>query len=107
LAGIVLLTACAGGDAGELASSRNATLIRNDPYPNVAAEVSHPSSQPRSSAEVRRIENRMMSLASEQGAAPRSDGTSPTLVEQMKELARRNQTLANDDPNAAVPVPRP
>lgn len=90
---LVLLAACSGGtDASDMGA--NATLVRNDPYPNVAADPARGATAPRSSAEVRRIEDRMMSLAAEQGSASRSGGQSTSVVDQMKALAKRNQSIA-------------
>lgn len=91
---LVLLAACSGGtDASDMGAA-NATLVRNDPYPNVAADPARGATAPRSSAEVRRIEDRMMSLAAEQGSASRSGGQSTSVVDQMKALAKRNQSIA-------------
>lgn len=88
-----LVSACAGGsEPSEMAV--NAPLVRNDPYPNVAADPARGASTPRSSAEVRQIEDRMMSLAAEQGSASRAGAQSSSVVEQMKALAKRNQSIA-------------
>jgi hypothetical protein len=94
---VLTLAACSGGsEPGDLAAART-PLVHNDPYPNVAADPSRAATQPRSSAEVQQIQNRMMSLAAEQGNASRAAGPQPTsVVDQMKALARRNQSLAKD-----------
>lgn len=90
---LALLSACSGGnEPGDMAA--NTPLVRNDPYPNVAADPARGASAPRSSAEVRQIEDRMMSLAAEQGSASRAGGQSSSVVEQMKALAKRNQSMA-------------
>lgn len=90
---VALLSACASSnEPGEMAA--NAPLVRNDPYPNVAADPARGASAPRSSSEVRQIEDRMMSLAAEQGSASRAGGQSSSVVEQMKALAKRNQSIA-------------
>lgn len=93
---LVLLAACStGGEVGDL--NANATLVRNDPYPNVAADPARNATAPRSSSEVQRIEDRMMSLAAERGNNARGGADTPSVVEQMKALAKRNQSIAQGE----------
>lgn len=109
---VATLAACSGGtDASDVgAGTRTSPLVQNDAYPNVAADPARNAKTPKTASEVRRIEDRMMSLANEQGNASRASASSESMVEQMKALARKNRDRASGvdaatDDTGTLPAP--
>lgn len=109
---VATLAACSGGtDASDVgAGGRTSALVQNDPYPNVAADPARGAKTPKTASEVRRIEDRMMSLANEQGNASRAPAATTSVVDQMKALAQQNRNRASGadatgDDTGTLPAP--